>query len=219
MSGAACRNASLELCDAIAAHAAFLTREFPAERSPSIHQLQLMMETNLGEGGLDRQVLRDLDEARAALACAPTSRIDGRMMPHEWIRTSGGSFVKVDALDHHADHFFPGIQDAGWDLAAAAFEFDMNAEQRDRVVSRYIASSGDRDVRARLPFFDVAYPAFRLGYATRSRLPVEHAVQVDAHDRALRVLQVDFACLRRHRRSWYDSGRPRQGARNHDNQY
>ena len=166
VSGAACRKASLELCDAMAAHAAFLTREFPAERSPSIHQLQLMTETNLGEGGVDRQVLRGLDEARAALASAPTSRIDGRMMPHDWIRTNGGSFVKVDALDHHADHFFPGIQDAGWDLAAAAFEFDLDAEQRDRVVSRYAAASGDRDVRVRLPFFDVAYPAFRLGYAT-----------------------------------------------------
>lgn len=43
--------------------------------------------------------------------------------------------MKVDALDHHADHFFPGVQDAGWDLAAAVFE-------------------------------DVAYPAFRLGYAS-----------------------------------------------------
>ncbi len=164
--GSVCRRTSLELCDAIAAHLAFLVQHFPAHRSPSIDQLELMIETNLAEGIAGHHALHGLDEGRAALDAAPAAEIDGRMMPHEWIHTDDGRFVKVDALDHHADHFFPGIQDAGWDLAAAAFEFGMDVGCRERLVARYAALSGDRDVTRRLPFFDVAYPAFRLGYAT-----------------------------------------------------
>jgi hypothetical protein len=154
------------LCDAIAAHLAFLSRRFLDDRSPSIDQLELMIATNTGSGIGARLGPDALADARAALAAAPAARIDGRMMRHEWIESPDGHLMKVDALDHHADHFFPGVQDAGWDLAAAVFEFRMTAAQRDRLVARYVALSGDRDVLRRLPFYGVAYPAFRLGYAS-----------------------------------------------------
>lgn len=80
--------------------------------------------------------------------------------------------TSVTGLDplvrHHADHFFQGIQDAGWDLAAAAFEFDMDAACRERLVSRYAALSGDRDIMRRLPFYDVlAQPAPHLHRVSR----------------------------------------------------
>jgi len=153
-----------ELIDAIANHCACLTRIFPARRSPSIDSLFDMIVTNLHEAGGTDISLPDLEPYRAALDAAPAAAIDGRMLPHEWLRTNG-TFLKVDALDHHQDHFFPGTQDAGWDLAAAVFEFDLDDGGRERLIERYIEGSGDSDVVWRMPFYDIAYPALRLGYA------------------------------------------------------
>lgn len=152
------------LIDGIAHHCAFLTRTFPEQRSPSVDSLFEMVVTNIGEGcGADIR-LPDLESYRAALDSAPCAAIDGRMLQHEWLRTTAG-FIKIDALDHHRDHFYPGTQDAGWDLAAAAFEFNLDDSSRARLIDKYIAESHDRDVAWRMPFYDIAYPAFRLGYA------------------------------------------------------
>jgi hypothetical protein len=152
------------LVDAIAHHCAFLTRAFPARRSPSIDSLFEMILTNLREGCDGEASLSDLDQYRAVLDAAPCAAIDGRMLPHEWLHV-GATFVKVDALDHHQDHFFPGTQDAGWDLAAASFELDLDSAARARLIQSYIAESRDGEVVWRMPFYDIAYPAFRLGYA------------------------------------------------------
>lgn len=75
----------------------------------------------------------------------------------------GIGIVKTDALDHHADRFLPGAQDAGWDLAAATVEFALPAAAAARLVDRYVSATGDRDIARRLPFYAVAYPAFRIG--------------------------------------------------------
>jgi hypothetical protein len=166
--GRPCREWTPALLDRIAGHLAFLVRHFPADRSPDVPEIEEMVRTNIRLGVDDGTASPDLTRFRSALGDAPCAAIDGRMLPHEWI-ASGGSYVKVDALDHHADHFFPGIQDAGWDLAAAAFEFGLDAGGMDRLVTRYISESGDRDIRVRLPFYELGYPAFRLGYATLAR--------------------------------------------------
>jgi hypothetical protein len=152
------------LIDAIAHHCATLNRLFAGQRSPSIDDVFEMVATNLKEGCDGLATVPDLERFRTVLAAAPTSAIDGRMLPHEWLLSSG-RFIKVDALDHAQNHFFPGTQDAGWDLAAAAFEFDLDDGGRRRLIERYVAESRDADVRSRMPFYDIAYPAFRLGYA------------------------------------------------------
>lgn len=167
LEGAPCTAATPALLDRIADHLAFLVCEFPASRSPGVPELEEMIQTNVRLGMSD-VAPPDLSPFHSALADAPTAAIDGRMLPHEWFDT-GGAYVKVDALDHHADHFFPGIQDAGWDLAAAAFEFRLDRAAVERLTARYANASGDRDVAARLRFYDFAYPAFRLGYATLTR--------------------------------------------------
>lgn len=157
----------VDLIDAIAEHAAFVARRFPATRSPTVDELFEMSVTNTRQalGDAPAGLSRALQRVRPALEAAGGAAIDGRMLPHEWIDT-GEAFFKVDALDHHADHFFPGTQDAGWDLAAAALEFRMNEAAAERLVSRYVAGSRDRDVVHRLAFHRVAYLAFRVGYAT-----------------------------------------------------
>jgi hypothetical protein len=163
--GAPCDRVSTPLIDAIARHTSFLPAAFPSSRRPDIDALIEMTVTNIRLGVDEVAPGLRLEQYRTALDAAPCCAIDARMFRHEWLHHEG-RFVKVDALDHHCDHFFPGMQDAGWDLAAASFEFSLERAARERLMAAYAAASADRDVWRRLPFYDVAYPAFRLGYAT-----------------------------------------------------
>jgi hypothetical protein len=119
-----------------------------------------MIHSNLAAVGLERWA-GDLQDP----ADGPPVAVDGRMLPHEWLRTARG-YLKVDALDHHDDHFFPGPVDIAWDLAAAAVEFGMSPEARQLLVERYRRLSGDRTIAGRLPYYTVAYLACRMGYAS-----------------------------------------------------
>jgi hypothetical protein len=95
----------------------------------------------------------------------PETAIDGRLLPHEWVETAGRC-MKLDALDHHRDHFLPGATDAAWDVAGLLVEFSPGAPRQHDVVQRYAAATGDRTIAQRLPFYLAAYAAFRTGYCT-----------------------------------------------------
>ncbi|MGH7509196.1 MAG: hypothetical protein ACREMZ_06970 [Gemmatimonadales bacterium] len=155
------------LLETIARYLAHLSLEHAAEPSVANTVLREMIAHNVDEG-LGDEWLRlvdtrlrnhpgDWNERPAAL--------DGRMLPHEWIRTDSG-YLKTDSIDHHDDHFFPGCQDIAWDLAAACLEFDLDSEERRWLVERYRVMSRDRTITARLPLQAISYLAFRLGYAT-----------------------------------------------------
>jgi hypothetical protein len=139
-------------------------RQAPPLAEPAT-DLTEMVRTNvtevLGAESADRAVAT---LAAAAGDAAPVA-LDGRMLPHEWVRTEAG-FFKVDNLDHHDDHFYPGPQDIAWDLAAACLELGLEADARRSLVELYRAASGDRTITARLPAYAVAYLSFRIGYAT-----------------------------------------------------
>jgi hypothetical protein len=93
--------------------------------------------------------------------------VDGRMLPHEWLLTPAGAYLKADAIDHHADHFFPGpVADIVWDLAGLAAEFGLPDATAGDIASALGSATGDPTLPARLPFHQAAYVAFRLGYAT-----------------------------------------------------
>lgn len=89
---------------------------------------------------------------------------DGRMMPHEWIATSDGRLLKVDAASHGDDHFYPGPTDIAWDVAGAIAEWNLDQKATDVLVREYERISGDA-IEARLPAYLIAYCAFRLGFA------------------------------------------------------
>jgi hypothetical protein len=134
----------------IAEYIAFIAREFPSTRTLDVQALERMIEVNTGE-----EIRADLPEVRM-------TNVDGRMLPHEWI-LSGGRYLKTDALDHHDDHFFPGPQDIAWDIAGAVVECGID---EDALVEQYRKRSGDRTLGERMPFYTVAYLAYRMGYAT-----------------------------------------------------
>ena len=87
---------------------------------------------------------------------------DGRMAPHEWIRSQDGTLIKVDASQHGDDHFFPGPTDILWDLAGAIVEWNMDADAEQYLLSRFRAKSGIVPNRTQL--FSMAYSTFRASY-------------------------------------------------------
>jgi hypothetical protein len=149
-----------------AGYLAHLRRRCVCERRFS-EELSEMIAMNVKEGlGTSwRDKLGDLDRFRPVLAGAPAVTLDGRMMPHEWLRTPHG-ILKTDAVDHHDDHFFPGPQDIAWDVAGFSAEFGLKEEAARDFANEVVTLSSDRSLTARLPFYRLAYLAHRLGYAT-----------------------------------------------------
>jgi hypothetical protein len=86
------------------------------------------------------------------------------MLPHDWIDAKG-RLLKVDALDHHDDDFWPGCRDIAWDVAGTIVEFDLRAPAIEYLLSAYGRASGDATIRTRLPFYEAAYLAYRHAYA------------------------------------------------------
>jgi hypothetical protein len=144
---------SLDLIQRMAAYLTLIDREFHAAGRIPYDELANMVETNAGAKlpKWDRSLIED----------ASLVAIDGRMLPHEWIRTARG-FLKTDAVDHHSDPFSPGCQDIAWDLAGAIVEFGI---PRESLVSEYLKLVPDRTLTRRLPYYMRAYLAYRLGYA------------------------------------------------------
>src|SRR4051812_25660653 len=147
--------ASAEEAASIGTYIGSVSRLFPPDAVANVESLQAMIEHNVGAltGPLALDLPRDV----------PAMAIDGRILAHEWIRTRHG-LHKVDALDHHRDHFFPGLQSPAWDLAAACVEFEMPTSQQHAMMAAFEVSSGDGHARRLLPFYSLAYAAFRVGY-------------------------------------------------------
>lgn len=106
------------------------------------------------------------------LGFAPTVRLelqrpvicDARMQPHKWIAVAENRWLKLDGSSHGDDHFFPGPTDIAWDLAGLCVEWELSASAREFLLAEYRRLTGDNP-DARLPDYEVAYAAFRLGWS------------------------------------------------------
>ncbi|HZU25218.1 MAG TPA: hypothetical protein VFA04_06825, partial [Bryobacteraceae bacterium] len=139
-----------DLLDTIARYIAFRRQAFATGDAARTEPLANMVRVNLGVD------VPDPPGAEAAI-------MDGRMMPHEWIATPNG-YLKADALDHGDNDFYPGPSDPCWDLAGAMIEWQLDDRRRSRLVRKYIEHSRDRRAAERMPFYLLAYTAFRAGY-------------------------------------------------------
>jgi len=81
--------------------------------------------------------------------------------------------VKTDGVDHHDDHYFPGRQDAAWDVAGTIVEFGLDEPAARAFVEACRSRTGDVGLDERLPFYRAAYLAYRLGYCTFAERSVE----------------------------------------------
>ena len=126
----------------------------------------------------------ELEHWRPVVDDAHPCKVDGRMLPHEWLATSQG-YLKSDAVDHHADHFFPGCVDIAWDVAATCVEWGLDSSGRAFLI-RELRDSG---LPRRLPFYDAAYLAFRGAYASMAAASMGEC----ADARRFRILEREYA--------------------------
>jgi hypothetical protein len=94
------------------------------------------------------------------LPCERPAIVDGRMLPHEWLRAPGGALLKSDGAAHGDDHLLPGPTDVAWDLAGAIVEWQLDAPARRALLAAYRAAAGE-DAAVRVRPYEVAYAAFR----------------------------------------------------------
>ena len=153
---------STGVLERMAEYCAFRSTEFRFTDSringPPPEALAEMVGFNLGqEFGLELPFDAEaLQPTRVVLA-------DGRMQPHEWIRSEEGVLLKTDASTHGDDHFFPGPCDIAWDLAGAAVEWDLHPNAFEFLLRRLQSLTGE-DPRPRLPAYLLAYLVFRVAW-------------------------------------------------------
>ena len=144
------------LLDTLARYCDFRRREMSCPQ-PLLEPLREMLRVNaMEEFGEEYDPSREVEIVNPVIA-------DSRLMPHEWLRDTGGRIWKTDLSSHGDDHFYPGPTDIAWDLAGAIVEWHMDHDTAAVFLSHYAQLSGD-DAGARLPFFRRAYTAFRLGF-------------------------------------------------------
>jgi hypothetical protein len=147
---------SPELLDKMAGYLALRTTAFTSaeEQTPELDtMLRWNWQNEFGEE-LGREESRMNTER--VVVC------DGRMLPHEWLRSERGELLKLDASSHGDNHFFPGPCDIAWDVAGTIIEWELQGEARDYFVGEYTRRSGDA-ISERLGPYLLAYTAFRMG--------------------------------------------------------
>ena len=127
-------------------------------------------------GGLDEMLRNNVREVTgtdlagsARLQVVTPVVCDGALAPHEWLLCEDGRILKTDSSDHGDDHLYPGPCDAAWDLAGAVIEWGFDAVERRRLLDVYRRTTGD-DATERLPAYELAYAAFRIGCMRMAKL-------------------------------------------------
>ena len=157
----------------VAAYCAFRTRTFAAQLA-DLNPLREMTKHNAHEMGIRVQARLELKHPVIA---------DGRMQPHEWLRTAEGKMLKTDCGSHGDDHFFPGLTDIAWDLAGAIVEWRMNSVQAGLFLEAYRRASGD-DASQRVDDFVVAYTLYRSSYCLMAANALQGTEEQERLERA-----------------------------------
>ncbi|MCL4767902.1 MAG: hypothetical protein KJZ80_16885 [Hyphomicrobiaceae bacterium] len=90
---------------------------------------------------------------------------DGRLAPHEWIRTPGGAFRKADARGHDCDHTWVGRQPIVWDLAGADIEWELDRDRAEALCACVRRLTGFSCGEATRAFYKAGYCVFRAAAA------------------------------------------------------
>lgn len=134
-----------------------------ADAVAAMHLLEHNVRLHHG-GRLDEGLARVATAVQRA-AAQPAVIVDGHLAPWEWLQTPRG-LLKVDTAEHGDDHFQPGPQDIGWDVAGALSEFAWTPAERQALLERLAVSLRDRTLADRMQWLLPCYLAARLGYAS-----------------------------------------------------
>jgi hypothetical protein len=128
-----------------------------AEQTP---ELQAMLRWNW-----QNEFGEELGSAESQMSTERVAICDGRMLPHQWLRSEPGVLLKLDAGTHGDNHFFPGPCDIAWDVAGTIVEWELQGNARKHFVGEYTRRSGDR-IAERLHPYLLAYATFRMGWSS-----------------------------------------------------
>lgn len=154
------------LLEAAARHLAFVARAFPAAPGDGAAPAALLdaARANAAEAlgpeagrGIEAAAARLPEVARSARPVA----VDGTADAWDWLVRADGGVVKVDALDHHADHGLAGCQDALWDVAGAELALGL-APAEGRALAERVRAAAPGAPPALLPFFRVCRAALEV---------------------------------------------------------
>ncbi len=157
---------SPELLNKMAAYLTLRAKAFASD-TPQTPELECMLRWNW-----QLEFGEELDDAESQLCIERVVVCDGRMMPHEWLRTGDGELLKLGAGTHGDNHFFPGPCDIAWDVAGAIVEWELQGELRASFVREYEARSEDA-VAERLAPYLLAYTTFRMGWCKMAALAMQ----------------------------------------------
>jgi hypothetical protein len=189
MSGAAWS----EIVERMAEYCAFRAFEFRAQTEAPAKELEDMVRFNLQEEfGVEPRVDTSVFYTENPVI------VDGRMLPHEWLRAKNGRLLKVDATTHGDDHFFPGPTDIAWDLAGAIVEWDLEQNAADYLIARYRKATGD-DPSRRLPAFLLAYSVFRMAYCRMAAAALRGTGEEERLQRAYQRYRESIETQRAHK--------------------
>jgi hypothetical protein len=152
------------LLEQIARYCAFRASEFSVQESAGT-ELERMVAFNVRE-----EFGRELDFRDGQLSTARPVLVDGRMQPYEWIAASG-KVLKVDAVSHGDNHFFPGPCDIAWDIAGIVIEWALGPNAKQFLLEQFRKFSGF-DPSETLRFYLLSYCVFRLGFCKMARSTV-----------------------------------------------
>jgi hypothetical protein len=160
------RDRSPELLERVAEYIALRSTVFACD-TPQTPELEKMLcwnwQVEFGE---------ELTAEDAQLRAERVVVCDGRMMPHEWLRSSTGELLKLDAGIHGDNHFFPGPCDIAWDVAGAIVEWEMQGDVCNHFVRDYEARSGDVITQRLAPYL-LAYTTFYMGWSKMAALAMQ----------------------------------------------
>ncbi|MDQ3928628.1 MAG: hypothetical protein M3328_05715 [Chloroflexota bacterium] len=98
-----------------------------------------------------------------AIDYSPRSYGDGRMAPHEWIRTHDGRVLKTDSAGYSWDHTCIGTQPVAWDIAGAIVEWGLDEQATGSLLEAFYSEGGEAIPTPTMAFYRMAYAAFRAG--------------------------------------------------------
>ncbi|HEY7354442.1 MAG TPA: hypothetical protein VH596_16860 [Terriglobales bacterium] len=156
---------STAILEQIARYYAFRNAEFH-HSSPANPELEHMVTFNV-----QQEFGRELKLEAGALSSANTVVVDGRVQPYEWIVAEDGKLLKMDAISHGDNHFFPGPCNIAWDLAGTMVEWELDRQASEFLLNAFRKLSGI-DLSSELNAYLLSYCVFRLGFCKMARSTV-----------------------------------------------
>jgi hydroxymethylpyrimidine pyrophosphatase-like HAD family hydrolase len=111
--------------------------------------LALSLSRAYGRSPTNRLVRSRIEELVRKQPCACPTLIDANMHRAEWIQGPDGP-LKTDYEHHGMGRFALNVVDPAYDLADTILDLALSPEEERRLVSQYVAESGDASVEERL---------------------------------------------------------------------